>query len=169
MGVSRRESFSPLDFISHSVAQTQRIGARLAELALPGDLFLLEGELGAGKTCLAQGIGRGLGYNVPVRSPTFTLINEYRHGRLPLYHVDLYRLEAPVAEILALGIEDYLNSDGLCLVEWADRARGVYPPDHLRIVLSPISETKRRVILEACGERYCDLLQTFRHQAFGIQ
>ena len=92
-----------LDFVSHSPAQTRRFGARLGALLQAGDLICLEGELGAGKTCLAQGIGRGLGIRQPITSPTFTLIAEYHLPRPApaLYHIDLYRLAAPLDEALA--------------------------------------------------------------------
>jgi len=161
-----------LDFISHSVTQTQRIGARLGELALPGDVFLLEGELGSGKTCLTQGIARGLGINGFVSSPTFTLINEYRPVdwgcRLSLYHIDFYRLDQPVAEALDLGLDDYLYGDGLCVVEWAERVASILPAERLYIQLKFISETKRGLCLTPTGPRYEALLREFKRRAFGI-
>src|SRR4051794_25057361 len=99
-----------LDVISHSADQTRRLGARLAEWLAPGDVLLLRGDLGAGKTVFAQGVAAGLGIDEPVTSPTFTLIHEH-HGRVPLYHVDLYRIGGDV-EAGDLGLEDYLYGDG---------------------------------------------------------
>jgi tRNA threonylcarbamoyladenosine biosynthesis protein TsaE len=158
-----------LDFISHGQAQTQRFGARLGELLQAGDVVCLAGELGAGKTCLAQGIGRGLGVEGPITSPSFTLINEYRQkqARLPFYHVDLYRL-GEAKETLTLGLEEYFYGEGVCVVEWADRVPEALPAEHLWIELRYIAETKRGLLMKAVGKRYEELLQEFRRSAFGI-
>jgi tRNA threonylcarbamoyladenosine biosynthesis protein TsaE len=154
-----------LDFISHSVDQTRRVGARLGRLLIPGDVILLDGEFGAGKTCLTQGIARGLGVTRWVTSPSFALVNEYPEGRLPLYHIDLYRLES-VEEILDLGLDEYLYGAGVSAVEWPGQALNVLPSEHLWIELSVVSETKREVYLTASGRRYHDLLRQFRTQTF---
>jgi len=156
-----------LDFISHSVEQTRRVGARLGRLLLPGDVILLAGEFGAGKTCLTQGIAQGLGVTRWVTSPSFALVNEYPEGRLPLYHIDLYRL-ASVQEALDLGLDEYLYGSGVSVVEWPGQALAALPPEHLWIELSVISETKREMYFTAAGQRYCDLLQQFKARAFGI-
>lgn len=137
--------------VSHSDRETHRIGERLGALCQAGDVVLLEGALGAGKTALTQGIGRGLGVAVVINSPTFTLVKEYA-GRLPLYHFDLYRLDDE-DEVLDLGVDEYLEGDGVCVVEWADRAPGVWPPSHLRIRLVVTGSHERRLELEGCGER----------------
>jgi len=161
-----------VDFISHSLAQTQRIGQRLGELAEAGDIFLLIGELGSGKTTLTQGIARGLNIIVPITSPSFTFINEYTprdHGaRLALYHIDLYRLNYPEEETLSLGLEEYLYGNGLCVVEWAEKIDRLWPEERLIIKLKFISETKRGVRLEPCGERYLQLVEEFKKRAFAI-
>ena len=159
-----------LDIISHSPAQTRRFGARLGLLLQPGDLVCLEGELGTGKTCLAQGIGQGMGVVTPITSPTFTLVAEYR---LPppaptLYHIDLYRLDAPVEEALAMGLDDYLLGDGVCLIEWADRIRPILPEERLWISLRHLDVTKRGILIKASGDRSRELLQAFRQSAFGV-
>jgi len=158
-----------LDFISHSEAQTRRLGARLGELLQSGDVICLAGELGAGKTCLAQGIGQGLGIEGPITSPSFTLINEYRQeqARLLFYHVDLYRIEE-ARETLSLGLEDYFYGEGVCVVEWADRAPDALPAEHLWIELRHVVETKRGLLMKAVGERYEELLREFKRRAFGI-
>jgi tRNA threonylcarbamoyladenosine biosynthesis protein TsaE len=158
-----------LDFISHSVVQTRRLGARLGELLRSGDVICLEGELGTGKTCLTQGIGQGLGVTEPITSPTFILANEY-HPAPPnpaLYHIDLYRLDDAVKEVGALGFEDYLYGKGVCVIEWADRGREALPTECLWISLRYISETKRGINMTAIGERYQRLLQEFKKNAFG--
>jgi tRNA threonylcarbamoyladenosine biosynthesis protein TsaE len=158
-----------LDFISHSQAQTRRLGARLGELLRDGDVICLAGELGAGKTCLAQGIGQGLGVEGPITSPSFTLINEYRpaQARLPFYHIDLYRL-GEAKETLTLGLEEYFYGEGACVVEWADRVSEALPAEHLWIELRYIDETKRGLLMKAVGRRYEELLQEFKRRAFGI-
>lgn len=156
-----------LDFISHSEAQTRRLGARLGELLQSGDVICLAGELGTGKTCLAQGIGRGLGIEGPITSPSFTLISEYRQARLPFYHIDLYRI-SEAKETLSLGLEEYFYGEGVCIVEWADRAPEVLPAAHLWIELRHIDETKRGLLMKAVGKRYEELLREFKRRAFGI-
>lgn len=172
---SRSESGSPghatdqpavLDIVSHSLAQTQRLGARLGELLRGGEVLLLDGDLGTGKTSLTQGIAEGLGVHEVVSSPTFTLLKEYE-GRTPLYHFDCYRLDDP-NEALDLGFEEYLESNGVCVVEWAQRAEPLWPAEHLRIRLKMVSDTKRGLVFVGLGVRYNELLLEFRKNAFGI-
>ncbi|MDX1520881.1 MAG: tRNA (adenosine(37)-N6)-threonylcarbamoyltransferase complex ATPase subunit type 1 TsaE [Anaerolineae bacterium] len=155
-----------LDFISHSEAQTQRLGLRLAQFLEPGDVIALIGDLGSGKTRWVQGVCRGLGVDdsVPVISPTFTLINEYE-GQLPIYHIDLYRL-TDTNEMLNLGLEDYLFGAGVTLIEWADRAETLLPDNHLTVELYHLEPTKRRIVMQANGGRGTTLLHQFKHSAF---
>jgi tRNA threonylcarbamoyladenosine biosynthesis protein TsaE len=145
-----------LDFVSHSTAQTIRLGARLGEILLGGDVICLEGELGTGKTCLTKGIGHGMGILEPITSPTFTLIAEHRApgSSLVLYHVDLYRLSAPVAEALAFGLDDYLGGDGVCVIEWADRIEATLPDQRLWITLRHLDVSKRGICVRATGTCY---------------
>lgn len=159
-------SAQALDFISHSPAQTTRVGARLAELLEAGDVLLLEGTLGSGKTMLAQGIAYGLGVEGPVTSPSFTLIREYGEGRLPLYHVDLYRLGE--SDVGGLGLDDYLFGDGVCVIEWPDPARAVLPTEHLTVWFKLIADTKRGIRMEPRGPHYEALVGRFRHRVFGL-
>jgi tRNA threonylcarbamoyladenosine biosynthesis protein TsaE len=156
-----------IDFISHSEAQTRRLGARLAELLNGGEVIALQGELGSGKTRWVQGMGQGLRVSVHVTSPTFTLVNEYQ-GRLPLYHIDLYRINQP-AEALALGLEDYLYGDGVTVIEWAERVADVLPADHLWITFRYLDDAKRRLTLSPSGEHYRQLLKDFQRLAFGVR
>ncbi len=138
-----------------SPAETRRLGARLGRLLRPGDIVLLSGELGSGKTCLVQGIARGLGVSGPVTSKSFVLLGEYE-GRLPLYHADLYRLEEPgQAEELAL--TEYC-APGALVVEWAERAWEVFPPEHLLVGLKIAGERERVLSFQARGARYEALL-----------
>jgi len=159
-----------LDFISHSPAQTHRFGLRLGLLLKAGDLICLEGELGTGKTCLAQGIGEGMGVVEPITSPSFTLIAEHRPpAPAPtLYHIDLYRLDQVEDEARALGLDEYLWRDGVCLIEWADRLRTVLPAERLWITLRHLDDSKRGVVMRADGPRYDRLLREFRKAAFGV-
>ena len=129
--------------VSLSAEETLRIGAELGERLLPGDALLLTGDLGAGKTTLTQGIAMGLGVVERPRSPTFVMATEY-HGRLPLYHLDLYRVDE-LAELSDLGLDEYLNGDGVTVVEWADRAPHAFPPHGLWIALVAANEETRDI------------------------
>lgn len=151
-----------MELTTRTPEETQRLGQALGALAQPGDLFLLSGDLGAGKTCLTQGIAWGMNVEDHVRSPTFVLLTEYQ-GRLPLYHADLYRL-GTVEELYDLGIDEYLeDSDGVLVVEWADRVPEGFPSDHLLIRLETMSEEERRLTLFPHGLRYEELVDNLKH------
>ncbi len=167
-----------LDCISHSSAQTQRLGMRLGELLQGGELILLDGQLGTGKTTFTQGLAQGLGIIENINSPTFILLKEYTgqphpgistgalsYKRPSLYHFDLYRLDNP-DEIVDLGFEDYFFSDGVSVIEWAEKAGSLWPEEHLNIRLKMMSETKRGLLFIATGERYCELLRQFQKNAY---
>jgi tRNA threonylcarbamoyladenosine biosynthesis protein TsaE len=180
-----------LDIISHNSGQTQRLGMRLGELLSGGELILLEGQLGTGKTTFTQGIARGMGIDEVISSPTFTLLKEYAgqplsetvratepqlmkgqpskrspvHPGPALYHFDLYRLDDP-EEIFDLGFEDYFFGSGVSVVEWANKADTLWPHDHLRIRLKMLSETKRGLLFTGFGPSYCMLLQQFQKNAY---
>lgn len=159
-----------LDFLSHGAEQTQRYGVRLGELLESGDVLCLSGALGAGKTCLANGIGRGFGIAEPMTSPTFTLMNEYRRpgdGQL-VVHVDCYRL-ADGREALDAGLGEYLDGSCVVLIEWPERVADILPQERLWIALREIGETKRSLLMEGQGTRYLKLLSDFRLSAFGIK
>lgn len=143
---------------TYQAEQTRHFGCLLGQQAQPGDVLLLYGDLGAGKTMLTKGIAQGLGIKRVVKSPTFTLIREYHGGRLPLYHMDLYRLEHSSA--LDLGIEDYLAGEGISVMEWPQFGRDVLPPTYLAITLKqdPQQTDQRTIILEPKGQRYRDLV-----------
>ena len=147
---------TPLVLRSHSARETARIGSALGQYAEAGDVFLLSGELGAGKTCLTQGIAKGLGVDEYVRSPTFVLVSVHQ-GRLPLYHIDIYRLDE-VAEVVDLGLEEYLAGDGVSVIEWASKALEVFPQPYMLVTLTYEGENERLIQLEAMGERYESLL-----------
>jgi tRNA threonylcarbamoyladenosine biosynthesis protein TsaE len=150
-----------LDLVSHSPEETQRIGVCLGRLARAGDVFLLVGKLGAGKTCLTQGIAWGLNIKDYALSPSFVIMREL-YGRLPLYHIDLFRLDAQ-AEIEDLGLDDYLYGSGVCVVEWAEKGLGLLPEEHLLIELDFRDDTQRSLHLKPSGKRYQELLASLRH------
>ena len=154
--MKQKRSISYLEIISHSPEETQTLGFRIGELSLPGDVYLLIGELGAGKTCLTQGIARGLDITEHAVSPSFVLVREL-YGRLPLYHIDLYRLDRP-EEIADLGLDDYLYGSGVCVVEWAAKGLELLPEEHLLIEISYLSDTDRRLQLKPGGPRYREML-----------
>jgi tRNA threonylcarbamoyladenosine biosynthesis protein TsaE len=158
-----------LDFVSTSVAQTERLGIRLGELLEPRDVVCLSGELGAGKTVLARGIGRGWGTPLRVTSPTFVLVNEYprpQDGRI-LYHIDCYRLEQP-SDVATSGLEDILDNEAAAVIEWPEHIAGLLPSDRMWITLVYESPTRRRLRINAAGPRSSDLLLDFRKNAFGV-
>lgn len=145
-----------LQLTSQSPEQTQKLGVRIGELALPGDVFLLAGDLGAGKTCLTQGIAWGLDIKEYALSPTFIIVREL-YGRLPLYHIDLYRLDR-IEETMDLGLDDYLYGRGVCVVEWAEKALSILPEEHLLIRISYLAETERSFQMEPSGQRYREIV-----------
>jgi tRNA threonylcarbamoyladenosine biosynthesis protein TsaE len=145
-----------LELTTRSPEQTQEFGTRLGELANPGDVILLVGKLGAGKTCLTQGIAWGLGIKEYAASPSFVLVRELK-GRLPLYHLDFYRLEN-LAEIAELGLDEYFYGQGVSVVEWAEKALSLLPPENLLIEMEYIAETGRRLKLKPSGKRYREMV-----------
>lgn len=158
-----------LDFISHSAAQTVRIGQRLGEQLQRGDVVALVGNLGVGKTHLVKGIAQGLGSTDLVTSPSFVLVNEYRPGlrwrEMRIYHADLYRIDDP-AELAGIGLEEIWYGQDICLVEWAERAADWLPEDYLTVHMDYLDETKRVVRLVPRGERYQTLVESFKAITF---
>jgi tRNA threonylcarbamoyladenosine biosynthesis protein TsaE len=181
---SQDESTCVLDIVSHSTTQTQRLAKRLGELLRGGELILLEGNLGTGKTTFTQGLAQGLHINEVISSPTFTLLKEYPGQLLPpyenqpgqprygmrvgpaLYHFDLYRIDDP-EEVLDLGFDEYFYGSGVCVVEWADKAEdALWSVEKLRIRMKVLSETKRGLLFTATGARYCELLRQFQKNTY---
>lgn len=149
-----------VELVSHSPEQTQALGKTLGEKARPGDVYLLVGRLGSGKTCLTQGVLWGLGSDEFARSPTFVLVSQYE-ARLSLYHMDLYRLET-FDEVVDLGLDEMLFGDGVSVVEWADKGVGAFPEDHLLIRLEYVDEETRKLSLRPFGSRYEELVQAIK-------
>ena len=141
-------------FISHNPAETESLGESLGRAAQRGRIIALSGELGAGKTQLVKGVARGLGIAACVHSPTFTLVNEYGGGRLRLFHLDLYRLETP-EQIAAAGLEELLRSDGVTVIEWAEKMLNdesrVKNKNWLRVKIETVGETERRIVYDDLG------------------
>ncbi|MDD3411597.1 MAG: tRNA (adenosine(37)-N6)-threonylcarbamoyltransferase complex ATPase subunit type 1 TsaE [Eubacteriales bacterium] len=135
---------------THSPAETRALGTRLAAQLRAGDVLLLTGELGAGKSEFTRGLARGLGVTGYVTSPSFTILQVHDEGRLPLYHFDWYRLES-ADELYELSMDEYLYGDGVAVVEWPDTIPEAVPETALRVRLTALDDTSRRVELEAVG------------------
>jgi len=141
-----------LSITSNSPEETHRVGEIIGSVADASDLILLIGQLGSGKTIFTRGIGEGMGVKGRVASPTFVIVR-WHHGRVPLYHVDLYRIETS-HDVDQLGLEEYFN-DGVCVVEWADRSLEIFPMERLTIQLQYGDHPEQRVMhVEGEGERH---------------
>jgi tRNA threonylcarbamoyladenosine biosynthesis protein TsaE len=155
-----------IDLVSHSSLHTERLGERLAAHAEPGTVVALWGELGVGKTVLARGIAIGLGIDEEsVTSPTFIILREHLGGRLPMYHLDLYRLDA--SQLGSTGWEEAIDAGGVTVIEWPDRAGDLLPPDRVDVRLEHVAETKRTVTIEPTGPRSRRIVDALRDDAFG--
>ncbi len=156
----------PWTVVSNSQRQTRELGKKLARLLEGGEIIGLSGELGAGKTCFVRGVAEGLGVGEDawIRSPTFTLINEY-HGRLPLYHIDLYRVSGR-AEQEGLNLREYLYGDGVCIVEWFEYLATEETDESLRISLAHRGANRRGLTFTPSGERYERILRNLKLQGF---
>ncbi|RBW67574.1 tRNA (adenosine(37)-N6)-threonylcarbamoyltransferase complex ATPase subunit type 1 TsaE [Bacillus taeanensis] len=140
-------------FITNSYEETKELAQRLGRLLKAGDVLTLEGDLGAGKTTFTKGLAVGLGIKRVVSSPTFTIIKEYQ-GTLPLYHMDVYRLEDSDED---LGFDEYFLGNGVTVVEWAKFIQDMLPEEYMMIEIYHESESKRRIIFTPKGERYVSL------------
>jgi tRNA threonylcarbamoyladenosine biosynthesis protein TsaE len=152
-----------IDFISHTPQQTTRLGFRLGQWLASGDVLCLAGNLGAGKTALAQGIGAGWGALEAVTSPTFTLIHEHRRAadEQVFYHVDCYRLASAV-DAWGIGLEDLLHADGAVVIEWPEHIQAMLPAERLWITLTFVDDMQRRIGIQATGARYVKLVESLR-------
>lgn len=148
---------------THNEEETKNLAKRIAQLLKPNMTLLLEGQLGAGKTTFTKGVAEELGIKRIIKSPTYTLIKEYTDGRLPLYHMDLYRMEDMEDE--DLGLEEYFYGEGVTLVEWGSFMEEDLPKEHLKILISVNSETEEREItIEAKGKDYEAILERLSHE-----
>ncbi|WP_062352584.1 tRNA (adenosine(37)-N6)-threonylcarbamoyltransferase complex ATPase subunit type 1 TsaE [Bacillus kwashiorkori] len=142
-----------IEWIVKSEDETKKVANKLGALLEAGDVIALEGDLGAGKTTFTKGIASSLGIRKTVNSPTFTIIKEY-HGELPLYHLDVYRLEDSMED---LGFDDYFHGDGVTVIEWAHLIKDQLPAQILTIYIYHISESSRKLVFMPVGERYNQL------------
>lgn len=139
-----------MELCTQSAEETRALGEALGRTARAGDVLWLHGALGAGKTELTKGVAAGLESRTPVSSPSFALIHEYQGGRLPLFHIDLYRLEENAA--LELGLEDYLEGDGVTVLEWGERLPGEFFADGVDVELADVNyDDSRRIVLRPRG------------------
>jgi tRNA threonylcarbamoyladenosine biosynthesis protein TsaE len=148
-------------WVLHGEEETRRFAERFAAHLQPGDFLALEGALGAGKTTFTQGLARGLGIKKVVNSPTFTLIKEYM-GRLPLYHMDVYRVED---DVFSLGLDEYFFGEGVCVVEWASLIEPYLPEERLTVTLARGEGESRICLFEPRGERYVEKCERFDYDA----
>jgi tRNA threonylcarbamoyladenosine biosynthesis protein TsaE len=158
-----------VQLVSRSIDDTQRLGEELGQLLSAGGIVCLYGELGTGKTVLSKGLATGLGVAAreAVRSPSFVLIHCY-HGRVPVYHADLYRLSSP-ADIADIGLRELLGGDGVAMIEWADKLGASLPPERLDISLEHQSEETRLITIQGQGLRYCQLVERWQGRQQRIQ
>lgn len=149
-----------LEVVTLGQGDTERLGEEIGRISTPGGVYLMVGSLGAGKTALVRGIARGLGITSRISSPSFVLIKEFK-GRLPLYHMDLYRLRGR-DELATLGLEDYIYGNGVCAIEWADRAPELFSTENLTIRLGYLPEfgdEYRSVLFYPSSSRYQELVR----------
>ena len=142
-----------MEFMTHSPEETERVGAALGKILTPGTILAYRGDLGAGKTAFTRGLARGLGYSEPVTSPTYTIVNEYLGGRLPLFHFDMYRLQSS-DDLWDIGWEDYLERGGVCAVEWSENVDDAME-DAITVTIQKTGEQTRRILIEG-GEKLAD-------------
>ena len=140
-----------MEFYTHSPKETEAVGARLGSALSPGSVVAYFGGLGMGKTAFTRGLAAGLGYQGRVTSPTFTIVNEYEGGRLPLFHFDMYRLGSS-DELFDIGWEDYLTRGGVCAVEWSERVDDAMPADTLWVDIARGTDESDRIITISGGE-----------------
>jgi len=135
-----------MQFITNSPTETEAVGAALGKRLEPGAVIAYRGDLGAGKTAFTRGLARGLGYSDPVTSPTYTIVNEYLGGRLPLFHFDMYRLRSS-EDLWDIGWEDYLDRGGVCAVEWSENVEDALE-GALTVTIEKLGEDSRRITIE---------------------
>ena len=146
-----------IKIVTKTPQELEYLGSRMAQLVQPGDFIALDGDLGAGKTLMTQGLAQGLGILEDISSPTFTIIHEYESGRLPLYHMDVYRLKQP-EEMYDLGYEEYFYGEGVTVVEWAQIIEPLLPDEYLGIEIAVTMEG-RELRLAPHGVRYERLVE----------
>ena len=142
-------------YTSHNEEETIELASNIESEAFPGMVICLDGELGSGKTVFVKGFARSLGIDENVTSPTFNLIKEYTTGQLPLYHMDVYRLDD---DFESVGLEDYFNMPGVTLIEWSDMIKDFLPEERLEIKIKVVDENTRLLVFNPIGEKYIEVL-----------
>ena len=140
-----------MEVITNSPVETEKVGEKLAQQLLPGAVIAYTGDLGAGKTAFTRGLARGLGCTEQVTSPTYTIVNEYLSGKMPLFHFDMYRLHS-ADDLFDIGWEDYLERGGVCAVEWSENVADALE-DPITVTIEKLGENSRRITI-AGGEMY---------------
>ena len=135
-----------MEYLTHDPEETEALGERLVAVLQPGDIIAYYGDLGAGKTAFTRGLARGLGITEPVTSPTYTIVNEYLSGRLPLFHFDMYRLGS-AEELFDIGWEDYLQRGGICAVEWSENVEEALT-GAIRVCIRRVDDNTRSITIE---------------------
>ena len=154
MRTAKQKGRKIMEYITNSPVETEAVGAALAAVLRPGTVLAYRGDLGAGKTAFTRGLARGLGYAEPVTSPTYTIVNEYLGGRLPLFHFDMYRLRSS-DDLWDIGWEDYLERGGICAVEWSENVDDAME-NAVYVTIEKLGEESRRITIEG-GESLADL------------
>ena len=143
--------------ISHNELDTIELAQNIESEKFPNMVICLDGELGSGKTVFVKGFAKSLGISETITSPTFNLIKEYESGEMPLYHMDVYRLEGKCETV---GFNDYFNKDGVCIIEWSDMICDCLPEERLQIDFKIIDENTRVLVLKPYGQKYVDLVES---------
>ena len=146
-----------MEVLSKSPLETKELGKALGNLLNPGNILALIGDLGSGKTTFVQGISQALHITIPVNSPSFLIIKEYK-GKHRMLHIDVYRLKIPERELENIGFEEYLNSDFIIVIEWADKIRGLLPKERMEIIFEHVDFNERLIKFKPYGEKYENLL-----------
>ncbi|OEH91723.1 tRNA (adenosine(37)-N6)-threonylcarbamoyltransferase complex ATPase subunit type 1 TsaE [Bacillus solimangrovi] len=149
------------EFVTHTFEETMLFAETLATKLSAGDVLTLEGDLGAGKTTFTKGLAKGLGVKRTVNSPTFTIIKEYKGSRLPLYHMDVYRLEESEED---LGFDEYFFGDGVTVVEWAKFIKDQLPKEYIEITIQHNGDSTRKITLQPNNERYVSICEELMEQ-----
>lgn len=144
-------------YTSRSIDDTMELAENIESEKFPGMIICLDGELGSGKTVFVKGFAKSLGIEETITSPTFNLIKEYNSGEMPLYHMDVYRLDK---ETSSIGFEDYFNKDAVCMIEWAEMINDSLPKERLQISFRIVDENTRVLVLTPFGEKYEDLVNS---------
>lgn len=151
-----------IDLFTHSSEETQKLGEEISKFLFEGSVITLDGDLGAGKTTLTKGVGKGLGIDEEINSPTFNILKCYFNDKLNLYHIDAYRLEDVPAEGKNIGLEEVIEGDGVCLIEWPLYIKEMIPFDSLSVEIHNVGGNERKITLSSNSPKYKNLLEVLK-------